>query len=116
MSQKTRSGGYPPGFQMLTDFEDDMPRYWGRKWKANSTIGKLRMVMLHKPGKEFLNVGKPTPWAPHESSLEAWGMHEKPDLEEMVKDHENVVRAFKDEQVEVVVRKPVPGSLWKGFA
>ena len=108
MSQKTRSGGYPPGFQMLTDFEEDMPRYWGRKWKANTSIGKLRMVMLHKPGKEFLSVGKPTPWPPHETSLEAWGMHEKPNLEEMIKDHENVVKAFKDEQVEVALRKTVP--------
>lgn len=108
MSKNTRAGGYPPGYQMLTDFEEDMPRYYGRMWKANTSIGRLRMVMLHRPGKEFLSVGKPTPWPPHDSSLEAWGMHEKPNLEEMVKDHENVVEAFNDEGVEVVIRKPVP--------
>lgn len=35
-------------------------------------------------------------------------MSEKPNLEEMVKDHENLVEAFRDEGVEVVIRKPVP--------
>ena len=95
---------------MLTDFEHDMPRYWGRKWKANTTIGKLRMVMLHRPGKEFESVGTPTPWPPHESSLEAWGMIEKPNLDEMVNHHENVVDAFKSEGVEVLIRKPVPDN------
>lgn len=107
MSRNTLSEGYPPSVQLLTDFEEEIPKYWGRKWKANTTIGKLRMVLLHRPGNEFKSVGRPTPWAPHESSLEAWGMSEKPNLEEMVKDHENL-EAFLDEGVEVVIRKPVP--------
>jgi N-dimethylarginine dimethylaminohydrolase len=110
MSQNTRAGGYPPGYQMLSNFEEEMPRYWGRNWKANTTIGKLRMVLLHRPGKEFNSIGKPTPWAPHKTSFEAWGLYEKPNLDEMVKDHENVVNTFKDEGVEVVIRKPVPDN------
>jgi hypothetical protein len=28
--------------QILSDFEDEMPRIWGKKWKANTLIGKLR--------------------------------------------------------------------------
>lgn len=103
----TRSGGYPPGIQLHSYFEDEMEKYWGRRWKANSSVGKLRMVMLHRPGKEFHSVGKPTPWAPHDTSLSSWGMKEKPNLEEMITDHENIVKAFEDEDVEVVIRKPV---------
>ena len=72
--------------QILSEFEDEMPKYWGRKWKANTSIGKLRMVLLHRPGKEFLSVGKPTPWPPHDTSLGAWRMSFKPDLDELV-DH-----------------------------
>jgi N-dimethylarginine dimethylaminohydrolase len=103
-----RYGGYPPGEQLLSNFEDEMEKYWGRKWKANTSVGRLRVVMLHRPGKEFLSVGKPTPWPPHDSSLEAWGMTEKPDLEEMLRDHENMVDAYEGEGVEVVIRKPDP--------
>ena len=89
-------------------FEDEMPKYWGREWKANTTVGKLRTVLLHRPGDEFLSVGSPTPWPPHESSWDAWRMTEKPNLEELVKHHETLVDAFKAEGVEVVIRKPDP--------
>jgi N-dimethylarginine dimethylaminohydrolase len=99
-------GGYPPGEQLLSDFGDEMEKLWGRKWKANTSVGKLRMVLLHRPGKEFLSVGKPTPWPPHKSSLGAWGMVEKPDLDEMIQHHENIVNAYEREGVEVVIRQP----------
>ena len=92
--------------QISTTFEEEVDKYWGRKWKANTTIGKLRMVLLHRPGKEFLSVGKPTPWPPHLSSLGAWRMSFKPDLDELIEHHENLVKVYKDEGVEVVIRKP----------
>jgi len=95
--------------QILSDFEDEMPRIWGRRWKANTTIGKLRTVLLHRPGKEFLSVGKPTPWAPHDSSLAAWRMSYKPtDLTELTRDFETLKKAYRDEGVEVIERKPDP--------
>ncbi|MFB0558521.1 MAG: hypothetical protein ACETVY_05325 [Candidatus Bathyarchaeia archaeon] len=91
--------------QVLSDYSDELERYWGRKWKANTNVGKLRMVLLHRPGREFLSVGKPTPWPPHDSSLAAWRMSFKPDLDELVEHHENLVKAYKDEGVEVLIRK-----------
>ncbi len=96
--------------QVLSDFEDEMEKYWGRKWKANTNVGKLRMVLVHRPGKEFLSVGKPTPWAPHDSSLAAWRMSFKPDLDLMVEHFENLKKAYEDEGVEVVERKPDPND------
>ena len=92
--------------QVLSDFEKEMEHYWGRKWKANTNVGKLRLVLLHRPGKEFLSVGKPTPWAPHDNSLGAWRMAFKPDLDELVEHHQNLVDVYKAEGVEVVIRKP----------
>ena len=95
--------------QELTEFEDEMPKYWGKKWKANTSIGKLRTVLLHRPGKEFLNVGTPTPWQPHSSDLGAWRMSWKPkDLTRLNEDHETLAKAYRDEGVEVVERKPDP--------
>jgi len=92
--------------QVLTTFEEEVPKYWGRRWQANTTVGKLRMVLLHRPGREFLSIGKPTPWPPHLISLGAWRMSFKPNLEELIEHHENLVKAYKDEGVEVVIRKP----------
>lgn len=97
--------------QVLSNFEDEMPKFWGRKWKANTTIGKLRLILLHRPGKEFLSVGKPTPWPPHDDSLAAWRMSWKPtDLAELTRDYENLKQAYKDEGVEVIERKPDPSD------
>jgi len=96
--------------QVLSNFEDEMERFWGRKWKANTNVGKLRMVLVHRPGKEFLSVGKPTPWPPHDSSLAAWRMSFKPDLDLMVEHFENLKKAYEDEGVEVVERKPDPND------
>ncbi len=96
--------------QVLSDFEEEMPKYWGGRWKANTTIGKLRTVLLHRPGREFLTVGQPTPWPPYESSLDAWRMPHKPDLEELIEHHENMAQAYRDEGVRVVIRKPDPND------
>jgi len=96
--------------QVLSDFGKEMEKYWGRRWRANTNVGKLRMVLLHRPGKEFLSVGKPTPWPPHDSSLGAWRMSFKPDLKELVEHHENLVKAYKEEGVEVLIRKPDPNN------
>ncbi|HUS78887.1 MAG TPA: hypothetical protein VM050_09530 [Patescibacteria group bacterium] len=92
--------------QVLSDFGEEMEKMWGRKWRANTNVGKLCMVLLHRPGKEFLSVGKPTPWPPHDPSLAAWRMAFKPDLDEMIRDHENLAKAYRDEGVEVLIRKP----------
>ena len=96
--------------QVLSCFGDDMVEVWGRKWKANTNVGKLRVALLHRPGPEFLQVGNPTPWPPHEDSLAAWRMSEKMGLDELVENHENLVDAYKAEGVEVVIRKPDPND------
>ena len=92
--------------QVLSKFEDEMDKYWGREWKANTTVGKLNTVLLHRPGNEFLSVGNPTPWPPYESSWAAWRMTEKPNLDELIEHHENLVDSFKAEGIEIIIRKP----------
>lgn len=85
---------HPP---LKTTFEEEVEKYWSRRWGANTEIGRLRTVLLHKPGEEIKSIKPP---------LEAWRYAEKPNLEEMTKDHEHLVQAFRDEGVEVVARKP----------
>jgi N-dimethylarginine dimethylaminohydrolase len=92
--------------QILSNFQDELEKMWGRKWKANTNVGKLRVVLLHRPGEEFNSVGKPTPWAPYDSSLGAWRMAFKPDLDIMAEHFENLSDAYKAEGVETLIRKP----------
>ena len=92
--------------QVLSDFGDEMEKVWGRKWKANTNVGKLRMVMVHRPGPEFETIGQKTPFPPYESHLPAWRMSEKIPLNELVEAHLNMVDAYKAEGIEVVIRKP----------
>ena len=59
--------------QILSDFEEEMPSYWGSSWKSNTTIGKLRTVLVHRPGKEFLTVGRRPPGLPMRAVLQRGG-------------------------------------------
>jgi N-dimethylarginine dimethylaminohydrolase len=86
---------YHPPLETL--FEDEVDKYYGRKWGAPTEIGRLRTALLHRPGAEINSINPP---------LERWRMTYKPDLKQMVEDHERLVQAFKDEGVEVVIRLP----------
>ncbi len=85
---------HPP---VKTRFEDEVEKYWGRPWGAPTEIGRLRMILLHRPGEEINSINPP---------LEAWRYTYKPSLQEMFEDHERLAKVFKDEGVEVVLRKP----------
>lgn len=80
-----------------TRFEEEVEKYWGRDWGVTTEVGKLRMVLLHRPGKEMGSIQKP---------LEKWGYTEKLNLDDMEKDFERLTKFFRDEDVEVVERKP----------
>lgn len=49
-------------FQDTTSFADDLVEIWGNKWSVSSEVGKLRDVLLHRPGKEIENIGDPRIW------------------------------------------------------
>lgn len=92
--------------QVLSNFGDEMEMVWGRKWKANTNVGKLKMVLLHKPGLEHETIGQKTPFPPYKSHLPAWRMAEKIFLDDLLEDHMNLVDTYKAEGVDVVIRKP----------
>jgi N-dimethylarginine dimethylaminohydrolase len=46
-------------FAKNTTFHEDLPLYWGN-WGATSETGRLRAVLLRRPGKEIENITDPT--------------------------------------------------------
>jgi N-dimethylarginine dimethylaminohydrolase len=89
---------FPP---LETRFEDEVEKYWNRKWGAPTEIGRLRMVLLHRPGREMESVTSP---------YENWRYTTKPNIRAMIDEHETLVRIFKDEGVEVVIREAEEGT------
>lgn len=43
-------------------FEEDLKHVWGRRWSVSSEVGKLRAVLLRRPGKEIENMTDPAAW------------------------------------------------------
>lgn len=72
-------------------FFEDMEKVWGRQWSVNSEIGRLRAVLMHRPGKELDNI----------ADLEAVYMKEKPDGDLARKQHDHLAEIYRSNGVEV---------------
>lgn len=86
--------------------ENELTRWWGRNWGCSSDVGRLRVVLMHRPGEELrivdtskrLEIGA-------FGDLQAgwyWRGKEGPDLAAMQAQHDGFVAALKAEGVEVV--------------
>lgn len=100
---KTFASAPEPGFES----EEQQQSVWGRQWGCNSDVGRLRLVLMHRPGDELKVVdpsrrleeigayGDPeTGWY--------WRGETVPDLPSMQAQHDSLVQALREEGVEVV--------------
>ena len=93
---------------------------WGRRWGCNSDVGRLRVVLMHRPGEE-LSVVKNQPMP----EIGGFGDPEKgwywmgrtlPDLPAMQRAHDEFTRLLRSEGVEVVlVGEAAPGAMKQIF-
>ncbi len=88
--------------------EEEQRFGWGRIWGCNSDIGRLRLVLMHRPGEEMRVVEK----LPRIPELGAFGDPQSgaywrgdvlPTLAEQQAQHDALVAALRDEGVEVVM-------------
>lgn len=92
-----------------------MEKVWGRNWGLDNDVGRLRSVLVSRPGTEWeimqtggefredaqAWVGKDNMWY--------WSGRERPDLAEIQAQHDGMVKALEDEGVEVVhLQEPLP--------
>ncbi len=85
---------HPP---LTARFEEDLEEYWGRRWGVSTEVGRLRSVLVHRPGREILSIQEP---------LARWRYTEKPDFDVMERDFERFKHVLEDQGIEVVVRRP----------
>jgi hypothetical protein len=98
-------------------FEDgaEQARVWGRAWGCNSDVGRLRVVLMHRPGEEMHVLDR----LPRIPELGAYGDPETgaywrgetiPPVAEQQAQHDALAQALREEGVEIVyLRRAAPG-------
>lgn len=81
-----------PAFPIPLDYNDELPKIWGKKWGAQSEIGRLEEVLVHRPGAEM---------APPEEELKWFAIRRPIDAEEAAEQHDRFVEILKQEGVKV---------------
>jgi N-dimethylarginine dimethylaminohydrolase len=102
------------------EFEDpsELEKYWGRAWGIDNDVGRMRAVLVHRPGDE-LKVVDPKQRIPEIGSYgnleEGWYFQSDhvPPLAEMQAQHDGLVAALKAEGVEIFHVDGEPGKRLK---
>ena len=92
-----------PGF----DEPAMLKKVWGRKWGLNNDIGQLRSVLVSRPGDEWqvmmeggeFNESAQAWIGP--DKMWYWNGSQRPDIEIVQEQHDALVKAFQEEEVEV---------------
>jgi len=99
---KMFAAGATPEFEA----DDELEKYWGRAWGIDNDVGRMRAVLVHRPGDE-LKVVDPKKRIPEIGSYgdvkEGWYFQSDrvPPLAEMQAQHDGLTAALRAEGVEV---------------
>ncbi|MER8962438.1 arginine deiminase family protein [Mesorhizobium sp. M0701] len=101
-----------PGFDTA---EEQIP-VWGRHWGCSNDVGRLRAVLMHRPGDELSVVeNKPMPEIGGFGDPEKgwyWVGRTMPDLPAMQRAHDEFTNLLRSEGVDVIlVDKAAPGAM-----
>jgi N-dimethylarginine dimethylaminohydrolase len=86
---------------------DEQERVWGRLWGSVDEVGRLRVVLVRRPGREWERV-RADCWSDRAQALVDpegmwyWLCREPPDLDRLRDQHAGLVAALEAEGVEVV--------------
>ncbi|QDL93010.1 amidinotransferase [Paroceanicella profunda] len=97
---------FPSEAEPAFEDEDQLRRWWGRKWGCTNDVGRLRVVLMHRPGEE-VNIVDTSKRLENNAFGDQqagwyWRGDEGPDLAGMQAQHDAYVAALRAEGVEVV--------------
>jgi N-dimethylarginine dimethylaminohydrolase len=92
-----------------------LEKVWGRRWGVSSDVGRLRMVLVSRPGKEWEIMMSGGTFVPEANAwigpdnMWYWNGRERPDLAVAQAQHDALVDALRAEGADVVyVEDPLP--------
>ncbi|SCJ91824.1 N(G)%2CN(G)-dimethylarginine dimethylaminohydrolase [uncultured Eubacterium sp.] len=77
--------------EKLHTFREDLEKVWGNQWSVTSEIGRLRSVLMHRPGKEIEGIKDPSKIY----------FRDFIDVEKARWEHDQLVQVYKDHGIEV---------------
>lgn len=98
---------FPPIPEPPFEEKKSLEKYWGRAWGANSEVGTLRTVLLHRPGDEMLVIDEGK-WNEEAGALIDedrrwyWRDRKGPDIPLMQRQHDLFAETLRQSGVEVV--------------
>lgn len=101
-------------------FLEDLEAAWGARWGASDEVGRLKRVLVRRPGHEF-DVIDAARWDERAGALIDpegmwyWTDRVAPDLEVLRAEHDGLVAALRHEGVEVHVIEPLGGHFIKSI-
>ncbi len=101
-------------------FEIELEHVWGRRWGAGDEVGRLRHVLMRRPGAELALIHEEA-WDESAQALVDphgrwyWTSHRPPDLDRVAAEHAGLVTALERQGVEVTVAPPLGGTFVKSM-
>lgn len=107
---------FPSEAEPAFEDEEQQTRWWGRKWGCTNDVGRLRVVLMHRPGDEvkIVDTSKRLDSNAFGDTQTGWYWRgtEAPDLPAMQAQHDAYVAALRAEGVEVVlIDRAAPGRM-----
>jgi N-dimethylarginine dimethylaminohydrolase len=93
-------------------FHDELTKVWGAEWGASDEVGRLRRVLMRRPGDELAAV-RADAWDEEAGALVDpdgrwyWTDRTPPDLALVREQHAGLVSTLRSEGVEVVLAEPL---------
>ena len=87
--------------------EDSLVQYWGKNWGANSEVGTLKTVLLHRPGHEMRIIDE-SKWNEEAGALIGdkgswyWRGRKSPNIPLMQEQHDAFANVLRKEGAEVI--------------
>lgn len=112
-------GRIPLNRRSFTD-PAELAEMWGGEWGASTEVGRLRKVLLRRPGVEFEQID-PAHWDEHAGATFDpdgrwyWMEQQRPDLARMQVQHHHLVATLESFGVETHVLDPLPGVYTKAI-
>ncbi len=97
---------FPSEAEPAFEDADLLKRWWGRSWGCTNDVGRLRVVLMHRPGPEVnvVDTSKRLEMGAFGDIQQGWYWrgNQGPDLAGMQRQHDAYVKILKDEGVEIV--------------